>query len=69
MSPIEPQLEKLSAGTMVWTIVYREFNGNLATKVVTGSHDTEVFRESAKKKYKRLVAFMKGNHQVLTEKL
>ena len=60
-------VDRVGEGNMVWTVIYRAANGDTCCEVVTGSHDIEEFRLQAKKKYKRLIASIKGNDDVVTE--
>jgi len=60
-------MDRLGEGNMVWTVIYRAANGDTCYEIVTGPHDMEEFRSHAKKRYKRLIASIKGNNDVVTE--
>ncbi len=58
------ELKSFGNGSMVWTIVYRDYNGKYASQLVYGSPDTKTMLEEVLKEYKRLVALIPGNQRV-----
>jgi len=51
-------------GSMVWTIIYREENGDYHSKLVYGSPNTPTMLEDVQEEYPRLVALLPGNQRV-----
>ena len=49
---------------MVWTIIYREENGDYHSKLVYGSPNTPTMLTEVQEEYLRLVALLPGNQRV-----
>ena len=58
----------IGPGTMPWTIVFQELNGDVSYTLASGSHDNDTAWEQAQKSFsKRVLALIPGNHQVVTK--
>ena len=61
--------KNIGSGGMSWTIVFQELNGNVTYELAAGSPDKNVAWEQAQNFfYKRVLAIIPGNHQVVTQK-
>ncbi len=61
--------KNIGPGSMSWTIVFQELNGDVAYTIVSGSPDKNIAWEQAQNFfYKRVLAILPGNHQVVTKK-
>ena len=58
------ELKSFGNGSMVWTIIYRDYNGKHASKLVYGSPNLPTMLTEVKKEYKRLIALMPGNQRI-----
>ncbi len=59
----------MGSGSMSWTIIFQEPNGDVASTLASGSHDGKIAWEQAQKKFKkRVLAMFPGNHRVITKK-
>ena len=58
------ELKSFGNGSMVWTIIYRDYNGKHASQLVYGSPNLPTMLTEVKKEYKRLIALMPGNQRV-----
>tara|TARA_B100000927_G_C16334000_1_gene416488 strand:- start:332 stop:538 length:207 start_codon:yes stop_codon:yes gene_type:complete len=58
------KIENFGNGNMVWTIIYRDYNGKHNSKVVYGPPDKTSMLSAVKEEYKRLIALMPGNQKV-----
>jgi hypothetical protein len=59
----------IGPGNMSWTIVFQELNGDVTSTLAAGSHDKSIVWEQAQSFfYKRVLAILPGNHQVVTKK-
>ena len=59
----------IGPGSMTWTIVYQELNGDVASQIVSGSHDKRIAWRQAQSFFKqRVLALIPGNNEVVTKK-
>tara|TARA_R110000824_G_scaffold198415_2_gene382432 strand:+ start:1593 stop:1805 length:213 start_codon:yes stop_codon:yes gene_type:complete len=59
----------IGAGSMSWTIIFQELNGEVASVLAAGSHDELIAWDQAQKSFnRRVLAILPGNHQVVTKR-
>ena len=59
----------IGPGSMAWTIVYQELNGDVSSQVVSASHDKKIAWRQAQSFFKqRVLALIPGNNEVVTKK-
>lgn len=62
-------LASIGEGSMVYTVIYQELNGDIRAESVTGHPDKlSAWRQGQKCFKQRLVALIPGNHRVITKK-
>lgn len=67
MEIVKPKI--IGPGSMSWTIVFQELNGDVTHELAAGSPDKNIAWEQAQNFfYKRVLAMISGNHQVVTQK-
>lgn len=67
MKIVKPK--NIGTGSMSWTIVFQELNGDVTYELASGSPDKNIAWEQAQSFfYKRVLAIVPGNHQVVTKK-
>ena len=67
MEIVKPK--NIGPGSMSWTIVFQELNGDVTYELAAGSPDKNVAWEQAQNFfYKRVLAIIPGNHQVVTQR-
>ena len=60
---------KIGKGDMPWTVIFQELNGDVSSTLAYGSHDKgAAWLEAQSFFYKRVLAILPGNHQVVTKK-
>lgn len=59
----------IGPGSMAWTIVYQELNGDVSSQIVSASHDKKIAWRQAQSFFKqRVLALIPGNNEVVTKK-
>jgi hypothetical protein len=53
---------KFGTGSMVYTVIYHQHNGDISYMVATGPHDKSRALQRASLKFERLIALVPGNH-------
>ena len=52
-------------GSMMYTVIYQKLNGDVCYELASGSHDKKTAWRQSKKKFKRILALVPGNHKVV----
>ena len=61
--------KQIGPGSMTWTVVFQELNGDISSEIRFGSHSRIVAWKQAQKSFKkRVLALIPGNHNVITKK-
>jgi hypothetical protein len=55
-------------GSMTYTVIFQQRNGDTSYEVVTASHDRSTAWRQSQKKFKRIVALVPGQHTVFINK-
>ena len=59
----------IGEGSMIYTALYQELNGDYRSDIVSGNPDKFLAWEQGQRYFKRrLIALIPGNHSVVTEK-
>ena len=52
-------------GSMTYTVIYQQPNGEIARDIVSGSHDKKAAWMQSKRKFKGILALVPGSHQII----
>ena len=59
----------IGPGSMIWTIILQNPNGDIESKIASGSYDKNVAWMQAKTRFRnRIMALVPGSHQVVVKK-
>ena len=62
------KITNVGFGSMTYTVIFQEHNGDTSYEVVTASHDRSTAWRQSQKKFKRVMALVPGQHTVFISK-